>query len=438
MRAEAARIVDAVVRGGRSLDAALAEGEGHLAGADRGLLRMLCYGAVRFHWRLSAQVGRFLKTPLKPRDSQVHALLVVGIYQLTDTRVSDHAAVSLTVEATRLLRRPKLKGLVNAVLRNFLREPDDGREARSEEIRFDHPQWLIDALRDDWPDDWQGILAVNNQQAPMWLRVNRRRGSAAQYLARLAAAAERPEEEVGRVEPGIDDGIRLHGPWAIDDLPGFGDGDVSVQDGAAQLAAPWLIAPGQKRILDACAAPGGKTAHLKELAPSETALTAVDSDPERARRIDETLERLGLEATVLAADASKPEDWWDSAPFDAILLDAPCSASGVIRRHPDIKHNRRASDIAALAETQAALLDASWQMLAPGGRLLYVTCSVIAAENDEVIGRFRERQTDAVSENVLHNNNIQALMSPTTHGFQILPGTRGLDGFYFACIRKSA
>ncbi len=436
IRAEAAKAVHAVVHGGRSLDAALGDADRRVAPSERSLLRLLSYGTVRFHWRLMAQAGAFLKRPLKARDQVVGALLAVGIYQLTDTRVSDHAAVSLTVEAARLLRRPKLKPLVNGVLRNFLRRPPALDGSASEEVRFDHPQWLIDRLRRDWPDDWQRILAANNEQAPMWLRVNRRRATTERYLERLREATGAPAP--GSVLAGVEQAIRLEQPMAVEALPGFAEGCVSVQDAAAQLAAPWLLADGGSRLLDACAAPGGKAAQLLELAGPGATLTAIDADPERVVMIEETLGRLGLQATVLAADASKPERWWDSQRFDRILLDAPCSASGVIRRHPDIKHLRRASDIPVLAATQLELLEATWRLLAPGGRLLYVTCSVLREENEGVMERFAERHGQARENNVLPNNNIHALMCPRSRGFQILPGVRGMDGFYFACLEKAS
>lgn len=438
LRAEAAIAVESVVRGGRSLDAALADAERRTDPAQRGLLRVLCYGTVRNHWRLSARLKKFIARPLKSRDQVVHSLLAVGFFQLSDTRVASHAAVSLTVEAASLLKRPKLKGLVNAVLRNALRQPPGDAEedaGLSEPERWNHPQWLIDCLRRDWPQQWQDILAANDQRAPMWLRVNARRSSATDYRERLDG--EDPAA-VATLLPGVDQALRLAEPRAIEDLPGFADGDVSVQDAAAQLAAPWLLADGGRRVFDACAAPGGKSAHLLELAPPGATLIAIDSDPERAPRITETLTRLGLQATVLAADASKPEGWWNSEPFDRILLDAPCSASGVIRRHPDIKHLRRQSDIEALARTQSELLQACWRMLAPGGRLLYVTCSVLEKENSAVVRGFTARHADAQLNNVLPNNNIHDLMVPNPHGYQILPGTQGLDGFFFACLEKRA
>jgi 16S rRNA (cytosine967-C5)-methyltransferase len=439
LRAEAAIAVEAVVRGGRSLDAALADAERRTDPDQRGLLRVLCYGTVRNHWRLSARLKKFVARPLKSRDLVVHSLLAVGVFQLSDTRVASHAAVSLTVEAASMLKRPKLKGLVNAVLRNVLRQPpgdaDDEEAGLTEPERWNHPQWLIDTLRADWPQDWRDILAANDQRAPMWLRVNAKRSSALDYRERLG---DTDPAAVAAPVPGVDQALRLAAARAVDDLPGFADGDVSVQDAAAQLAAPWLLANGGERILDACAAPGGKSAHILELAPAGATLTAIDSDPERVLRVSETLKRLGLQATVLAGDASNPEGWWNSQPFDRILLDAPCSASGVIRRHPDIKHLRRQSDIGALATVQAGLLEACWRMLAPGGRLLYVTCSVLEKENGAVVGGFMTRHADAQLNNVLPNNNIHDLMVRTPYGCQILPGTQGLDGFFFACLEKRA
>jgi 16S rRNA (cytosine967-C5)-methyltransferase len=432
LRAEAAKAVDAVVAQGRSLDAVLAELDEQINSADQPLIKMLCYGTLRHHFRLRADLAKLLDRPLKVRDSVIESLLAIGLFQLTDTRIPDHAAVSMTVEAARHLRRPKYAGLINAVLRNFLRQDIGRQEAGDDESRFNHPAWFIDALREDWPDHWQQILEANNDRAPMWLRVNQKRTTTGVYIERL----EQADDDHG-VLPGFIHAIRLAKPVPVGELPGFADGDVSVQDAAAQIAAPWLLMGGGSRVLDACAAPGGKTGHLLELASPDSALTAIELDPERLVGIHENLERLRLDATVLAADASKPKEWWDGEPFDRILLDAPCSASGVIRRHPDIKLLRRASDIKALADLQTAMLEALWTLLAPSGRLLYVTCSVLAAENDAIVGDFLARHSDAREDKVLPNYNIRDLMVEKTCGFQVLPGRQGLDGFYFACLERT-
>ncbi len=430
-RAAAAKVVDAVVSEGQSLDAAIAGHEMQLPPDERSLLRMLAYGTLRHHWRLQEWIGELVNRPLKRRDSVINALLAIGLYQLSDTRIPDHAAVSQTVEAVRQLRRPKLAGLVNACLRRFRRENLAEREAGSLESRFNHPQWLIDRLRADWPEDADDILKANNGRAPMWLRVNASRGTAAEYKGRLAV-----EGIESNLLAGIDDAVRLEEPQRVDDLPGFADGDVSVQDAAAQLAARWLMREQPRRVLDACAAPGGKSGHILELGSDTVDLTAVDNDAQRLDRVRDNHERIGLDATIVVGDASKPEEWWDGEPFDAILLDAPCSASGVIRRHPDIKLLRRDTDIAALSRLQADILRALWPLLAPGGRLLYVTCSVLAAENDGVVQAFLKANGDAAEDSVLPNNNIRDLMRRKACGYQVLPGTAELDGFYYACLVK--
>ena len=443
-RAEAARVVDAVVTLGRSLDAALADAEPRLPDSELPLLRAMAYGVLRYHWRLSEHIDRYLSRPLKRRDAIIHALLAVGVYQLVDMRIGDHAAVNLTVEATRKLKRPKFAGLVNGILRAYLREPPDASDpgpADSSDVGNDHPQWLIDRIRADWPEQWPQILAANNERAPMWLRVNTRQTDAGAYLAAIEARPDAATAVVGHLEPGLPSAVRLQQPSAVDALPGFDDGAVSVQDGAAQLAAPWLLgeSPGaNERVLDLCAAPGGKSGHLLELAGPDVALTALDSDAPRLERVAETIARLGFRADVRCADAAETQSWWDGREYDRILLDAPCSASGVIRRHPDIKHLRRPGDIKALAVTQRRLLDAAWTTLRPGGRLLYVTCSVLAAENQDVIGAFLACHDDAVENRLLPNNNIRALMIERSNGYQVLPGTRDMDGFFFACLDKRA
>jgi len=432
LRATAARIVDAVVTSGRSLDAALADFEQQVATDDRALLRLLCYGPLRHHWRLQAWIGQLLERPLKPRDSVVNALLAVGLFQLSDTRIPDHAVVSQTVEAARILRRPKLAGLLNAVLRRFLREGLATRAADSPEAACDHPPWLIRAIHRDWPEQAEAILAANNERAPMWLRVNLSRLPVDAYLARLAAAGLAAEPFAA-----IPGAVRLLQPAAVDSLPGFAEGLVSVQDAAAQIAAHWLLAGRRGRVLDACAAPGGKSGHLLELGGPAIALTCVEKDAARLEAVEDTVARLGGHATLVCADASTPRTWWDGMPFDAVLVDAPCSATGVIRRHPDIKLLRREQDIAQLAERQGRLLSALWHTLAPGGRLLYVTCSILAAENEAVVGRFVEATEDAREDDVLHNNNIRDVMRRKAYGFQVLPGSADMDGFYYACLERA-
>ena len=437
LRAAAATAVDAVAGRGRSLDDALAAAEAGLAAADRPALRLVAYGTIRHYFRIRGWIDALLERPLRRRDRIVDALLATGLYQLWRTRMPEHAVVSAAVGAARLLGRPKLAGLVNAVLRRALRDRVFDIEPSNEEARFDHPRWLIGAIRDDWPDDWIDMLAANNQRAPMWLRVNPAHGTADDYRTRLAAVGAEAD-----ALPGVPGALRLRQPIPVAALPGFTGGHVSVQDAAAQLAAPWTLAgaPGARggpvRVLDACAAPGGKSGHLKELGGDSLDLTCIDVDGARLAAVAATLARLGGTATLIEGDASNPEDWWDERPFDANLVDAPCSATGVIRRHPDIKLNRRPADVARLAGTQAALLDALWPLLAPGGRLLYATCSVLAAENDAVVGAFLERHADAGEDDLLQDNNIRDLMRSKGRGVQVLPGTAGLDGFYFAALGK--
>ena len=431
LRAAAARAVDDVVSAGRSLDAALADRERNLPPDDLSLLRLLSYGTLRHHWRLMDWVGQLLDRPLKRRDSVITQLLAVGLYQLAQTRIPDHAVVSQTVEAARTLRRPKLAPLINAILRRALRDRIFLAEPSDECAAHDHPAWLLGRLRADWPHDWRDIVAANNARAPMWLRVAPSGGSVTDMQKRLEQ-----EEMTSKTLAGAAQALRLDKPVPVESLPGFAAGEVSVQDAAAQLAAPWLLAGGGRRVLDACAAPGGKTGHLLELGGDAIEVTALDRDADRLQAVADNLERLGRDATLIAADASKPGEWWDERPFEAILLDAPCSATGVIRRHPDIKHLRRSADIDELSRLQAALLDELWRTLAPGGRLMYVTCSVLQQENDDVVAGFLARTPDAREDNVLHDYNIRDLMRDKACGLQILPGTAGLDGFYYAGLTK--
>ena len=427
-RAAAGRVVAAVTGRGRSLDEALMEQGRGLQEADRRLAAQLAYGALRIYPRLDTWAGLLLDRPLPARDAEVYALIVLGLYQLEAMRVPDHAAVAATVAASREIGRSRHAGLVNACLRRWLREREtlQRRVARRPEVVHAHPRWWLDSFAQDWPQDWEGIVAANNAQAPLWVRVNRLRGSRDAWLQRLVAAGG--EAEPWKPAP---EALRLAAPRPVEELPGFADGEVSVQDGAAQLAAP-LLAPGPgMRVLDACAAPGGKTTHLLELCP-EIELTALDVAPRRLERIRENLARLELRARVVAGDARDPEAWWDGKPFDRILLDAPCTGSGVIRRHPDIKLLRRPGDVAAMAAQQRALLASLWRLLAPGGRLLYATCSVLQAENAAVVSEFLARSPGAAAVDF----GKTGWGRPRGPGRQLLTGEAGTDGFYYACLTR--
>jgi len=428
IRAEAAKTVHAVISNGRSLDAALSRAEKQSKAADHSLLRLLCYGTLRYYFRLRGQLKFLLMRPLKAKDRVIESLLLVGMFQITATRVPNHAAVSSAVEAARILGRPQHTKLINGVLRNFVRQCIGEKYPEDQEGQLNHPQWLIKRLRKDWPDDWLEIIEANDSRGPMWLRINSNKVLTAEYLSLNALE--------GRLLTGFDHAIRLEKPMPVDVLPGFLEGHVSVQDAAAQLSAPWLVGDGGKLILDACAAPGGKTGHLLEIMGPDAALTAIDSDPNRLVKVEETAARLGRDATLIVADSARPSEWWDGQYFDRILLDAPCSATGVIRRHPDIKILRRNDDIEVLAANQLRMLMGLWATLKSGGRLLYVTCSVLSEENEEVVQIFLDQHDDAKENRLLPNNNIRALMRKRQVGYQILPGTEDVDGFYYACLEK--
>ncbi len=427
-RAVAARVLQRVITGQRSLADVLEPALQRLPADRRPLAQELVFGALRWYGRLDAVAARLLARPMRDKDGDVRALLLIGLYQCLEMRVPDHAAVSETVAAVGDLGKGWARGLLNAVLRRFLRERDQLLEAVDAEdaARLAHPPWLLDALRRDWPDDWEAIAAGNNARAPMTLRVNRRLTDPDTYIEALAEMGVR-----GRRHAIAPDAVVLEQPLPVERLPGFAEGRVSVQDAAAQIAACLLDAGPGQRVLDLCAAPGGKTAHILERCPEVATLTAVDVDADRLERVSENLRRLKLRADVLAGDAAQPSEWWDGRPYDRILLDAPCSASGVIRRHPDIKMLRRAEDIATLAATQGAVLQAAWELLVPGGRLVYATCSVLRDENAGVIAAFLERNADA---------RIEPLALPCGResgaGRQILPGEQDMDGFYYASVAK--
>jgi 16S rRNA (cytosine967-C5)-methyltransferase len=410
----ASRVV-AQVAGGASLTVALASAfrsEADVSASLRGAVQDLAYATLR-DCGFVDRIADSLAT--RPPQPEIRALIMVSITSLRTGRRSDHAIVDQAVDAATPLGGERAKGFVNAVLRRFLRERDALERAAemTEPGRYRHPQWWIDRLRGAYPHDWELILAVSNTHPAMTLRVNRRRATRENYLARLAAH-DIEARAVG------EDGVMLAKPMPVDALPGFRAGEVSVQDAGAQLAAPLLDAEAGMQVLDACAAPGGKTAHLLERA--DVAVTAVDSDAARAARIRENLDRLGLAANVIVGDATRPQAWAGDASYDRILLDAPCTASGVVRRHPDIKWLRRAGDVDRFAAAQAALLDALWQRLLPGGRMLYATCSVFPEENVVQVERFLSRHPDA---------HRLAIAHPVSG--QLLPA-HDHDGFFYALL----
>lgn len=418
-----------VFAAGRSLGASLPPLLRRVADPrERALAQDLCYGVLRWWPRLEAIAAALMSKPLKERDADIHCVILAALYQLLYTRVPPHAAVAEAVKLTAGLGKPWARALVNAVLRRFLRERAQVLAAvdRDEAAALAHPRWLLDLFKTSWPAEWERIARAGNERPPMTLRVNLRRGGRDEYLRELAAAGI-----VASVPPHGAAAVMLEQPLDVERLPGFCDGRVSVQDAAAQLAAEVLAARPGERVLDACAAPGGKTAHILELQPGLATLVAVDRDPGRLQRVRDNLERLGLAATLLCADAAVPETWWDGQTFDRILLDAPCTGTGVLRRHPDIKRLRRAADIASLAAQQERLLEAAWHLLRPGGMLLYSTCSIIHGENDGQIARFLHRHADA-RERRLEARWGRALPA----GRQILPGEDGMDGFYYACLDK--
>lgn len=397
---------------------------------DRSLAQALCYGVMRYLFQLQALLKQLLEKPLKAKDADVEIILLLGLFQLLHLRIPTHAATAETVSLTRLCKKEHFSGLVNAILRRFLREQETllaGLEL-DDSARFSHPEWFIARLKQHWGDERAAeILNANNQFPPMTLRVNQRKISRADYLQLLQSINI---EAV--LTPYTETGLTLAQAVEVEKLPFFAEGYVSVQDGAAQLAAQLLNIPEGARVLDACAAPGGKTAHLLEkYQPRE--LVALDQDEQRVKKIVGTLQRLGFYATICCADANHLDSWWDGQPFDRILLDVPCSATGVIRRHPDIKYLRQASDISALVNRQAAILASAWQVLAVGGKLLYATCSVLAEENTLQLQQFLVNHADAQVESIHADwGYAQAV------GRQILPSVQGFDGFYYAILVKTA
>jgi len=393
-----------------------------LPARDLAFATHLAYGVLRWLGALEWLAGRLLDKPLKHKDRDMHRLVLVGLFQLWQDDTPAHAAVHANAECARQAGKPWAVGLVNAVLRRFLRE----REAllgglEKSENRYAHPDWLLDILRQDWPADWTSIAAQNNRAAPLWLRVNRQRTDVESQLSVLAAAGFTAHRH-----PKATEAVVIEPAAPVSAIPGFAGGLLSVQDPAAQLAAQMLDPQPGERVLDACAAPGGKTSHLLEYQP-DIELLALDRDLDRCRLINDNLARLGLSCPVLEADAGEPAGWWDGKPFDRILLDAPCSATGVIRRHPEIKCLREPGQVSRAVEDQRRLLEALWPLLETGGMLVYATCSVLKCENHEQIHGFLSRHPDAA---------IAGPGDPAEGGWQIQPGEDDMDGFFYAQLRK--
>ena len=429
VRVAAVKALLPVVKQQESLSGTLPFQQEQVAEKDRGLLQELCFGTLRWLTRLEGIRNQLVSKPFKAKDRDIDLLLLLGLYQLIYTRIPAHAAINETVAGAKLLKKDWAKGLINGCLRRFQREEEAliAQLQRSEAACLAHPNWLLQQLQQDWPEQWQAAVEANNQHPPMILRVNHSQNCRDDYLAKLA------DVEIAAVACDFaPDAIRLEKATDVTRLPGFDQGMISVQDEAAQLAADLLqLQPGQ-RVLDACAAPGGKTAHMLEREPS-LSVVAVDSEANRLKRVEENFQRLQLSAELHCSDITQLDNWWDGQQFDRILLDAPCSATGVIRRHPDIKWLRRKTDIPALAELQQSMLQLLWKTLKPGGILVYATCSVLAMENARNIETFLT-QSDA--------RLIGPVNAPygldTGFGQQLLPQPQGHDGFFYAVLEKPA
>lgn len=425
-RAAAAQVLEQVLEQGRSLSQALPDYTTKLEPRDRAMVQSLCFGVLRNLPLLNAALAKFLAKPLKKDLVILHHLLLVGAYQLLFMGTSDHAAVSATVEATEFLKKRRQKGLVNAVLRNLQRQRESlsAELTNNAELQHRHPRWLADAIKAAYPEQAEAIFNANNLQAPMWLRVNTQQVSVAEFRQALNDY----DEELLLTDDiaTLPTALKLQKAVDVRQLPGFAEGWFSVQDCSAQYAASLLATEPRQRVLDCCAAPGGKTAHILEQMPTAQ-VDALDIDAQRLARVEENLARLQLDAKILCGDASQPEQWWDGSLYDRILLDAPCSATGVIRRHPDIKWLRRASDIPVLVKTQAALLDTLWPLLRAGGRLVYATCSILPEENQQQIEAFCQRHQDA---------RPMPTAPDGASCWQRLPGEQDGDGFFYAIVEK--
>lgn len=435
VRAVAAKTLKGVLSGA-SLTRLLEEYSAKVSEADRGLFFELGYGSCRRYFQLEAVLRKLLQKPLRNRDLDIHALLIVGLYQLAFMRIKPHAVVQETVNAARHLKKPGMVKLVNGVLRNFQRNADAliTETASNPLSALSMPAWLLASIKQDWPSQWQAIAEALLDPAPMTLRVNQSRQAVNQYKAALT-----DKGMTARPVKGIAGALMLDQAVPVSALPGFSEGWVSVQDAGAQLAA-LLLAPAENDlVLDACAAPGGKTSHMLERQSLD--MVALDVDEKRLQRVAENLQRLGLSARLYAGDAAEPEGSWAAGQYDCILLDVPCSATGVIRRHPDIKLLRRPEDIDSLVAKQRQILTSIWPLLKPGGKLLYATCSIISRENDQQVAWFLKQQDNAreMSIDIIKDTDTDTAMEHIrcNHGIQLLPQKSGADGFYYALLQKA-
>jgi len=424
----AIEVMQQLLQDGRSLSDTLPAAQQRLdEPKDQALLQEFCFGMARWYARLDAIAGQLLQKKLKRKDFDIQLLILLGLYQLIYMRLADHAAVSQTAESARQLGKSWAVGLINGVLRNFQRRDVALLEQAdtADVARFSSPEWLLKRVKQNWPEQWQVLLEAANQRPPMILRVNEAKLSREAYLLLLQQASIEAD-----VVAEVVSAVVLKKPRPVQALPGFAEGDFSVQDAGAQLAATLLDLKPGLRILDACAAPGGKSCHILELT-CDTELIAMDIDAHRLERVQENIQRLKLKATLVTGDAAKPEGDWAQQQYDRILLDVPCSATGVIRRHPDIKWLRREEDISQLAQLQSQILDAIWPLLKPGGLMLYATCSLLPDENEQQVSQFLARTADAAERPIKATwGHAKAV------GRQTLPGEAMMDGFYYATLEK--
>jgi 16S rRNA (cytosine967-C5)-methyltransferase len=424
-RAVAAHILYAVLYEGQSLTSAFDMPKmQQLPAQHKPMVKEIGFGCMRWYQHLKVIANSVMQKPLKKKEALAECLLLVGIYQLRFMNVAPHAAISETVTATKIIKKPWAKGLINACLRQVQRQIESKELPTydNDQALYSHPQWFIEQVKKAYPNDWQRILEQNNLKPPFSLRVNLNQQTREDYCSRLEASPT--------LITHTETGVIFEGVTKIDQLPGFEAGDISVQDGAAQMAALLLDPQPNERILDACAAPGGKTCHIYERQPKLASLVALEIDANRVSRIQENLERIGGSAEVKVADACDLEQWWDGKAFDRILLDVPCSATGIIRRHPDIKWLRKPNDIKALHDLQQEILIQAWKTLKPGGRLLYATCSILPQENADNVAAFLAQNSDAEVIPIEQATNTSSL------GWQILPGDDYMDGFYYCLLQK--